>query len=315
MNKKITVIGGGTGLSVILRGLKHLEHVDLRAIVTVADDGGSTGRLRQQYQIPAMGDMRKILLALSTEEGLFNSLMDFRFDGNEDVGGHSLGNLILTAMAQITGSFGEAVSALCKVMNVKGEIIPATGELVALYALMDDGVIVKGEHNIPEYHHHIQEVFYDHEVKASERAMDVIEDADLIVFGLGSLYTSILPNLVIPEIREAIKKSKAKKVYICNAMSQGGETDAYGVEDHVEAIHAHMDGDVVDVVIVNTTQIPEQTLENYAKEGSFIVELKQYEHQYQVILEELLDLSQPLVRHDEAKLANLIDDLLKVSCM
>lgn len=304
---KITVIGGGTGLSVILRGLKHLENVELRAVVTVADDGGSTGRLREKYQMPAMGDIRNVMLALGNEEGLFSTLMNYRFDGYDDVGGHSLGNLILTALTQITGNFNEAIASICKVLNVQGEIIPATNEIVSLYALMDDGVIVRGEHNIPEYQHYINKVFYDHEVKANQRAKEVIEDADLIIFGIGSLYTSIMPNLIIEELREAICNSKALKVYICNAMSQSGETDNFSVEDHVEAIHKHLGKNVITHVLVNTLDIPQDILEKYQGEHAHTVCLREQHHDYTVIAKNFLDLSAGNVRHDAFKICKEIE--------
>lgn len=311
--KKITVIGGGTGLSVILRGLKHLDNVDLRAVVTVADDGGSTGRLRHQYNIPAMGDLRNVILAMSKEEGLFNSLMNFRFEGEEDVGGHNLGNLILTALTKISGNFNEAIASVCKFLNVQGEIIPATNEVISLYAMMDDGVVVKGEHNIPEYQHHIERVFYDHDVRANVRAVEVIEDADLILLGIGSLYTSILPNLIIQEIRQAMVNAKGKIVYICNAMSQGGETDHYGVEDHVNAIHEHLHAEVIDTVIVNKSVVPQYILDKYLKEGSHMICLRETTHSYRIIEEYLLDVSKGLVRHNEMVLAEIIKEMLKES--
>lgn len=303
---KITVIGGGTGLSVILRGLKHLENADLRVIVTVADDGGSTGRLREKYKMPAMGDIRNVMLAMGSEDGLFSSLMNYRFDGYDDVGGHNLGNLILTALTQITGNFNEAIASICKVLNVTGEIIPATNEIVTLYALMDDGVIVRGEHNIPEYHHYIDKVFYDHDVQANQRAKEVIEDADIIIFGIGSLYTSIMPNLIIDDLKKAICNSKAKKIYVCNAMSQSGETDNFSMEDHVEAIHKHLGKRVITHVLFNTLEIPREILEKYEGEHSHMVLLKEQNHDYEVIAKNLVNLSAGNVRHDADKICEEI---------
>lgn len=295
---KITVIGGGTGLSVILRGLIHLEDADIRSIVTVADDGGSTGRLREKYKMPAMGDIRNVMLAMGSEESLFSTLMNYRFEGSDDVGGHNLGNLILTALTQITGNFNEAIASICKVLNVRGEIIPATNEIVSLYALMDDGVVVCGEHNIPEYQHYIDKVFYDHDVKANQRAIEVIEDADVIVFGIGSLYTSIMPNLIINELREAICKSSAKKIYVCNAMSQSGETDGFSVENHVEAIHKHLGKNVITHVLVNTLEIPKDILVKYEGEHAHVIKMESNEHEYKVIAKNFLDLSAGNVRHN-----------------
>lgn len=308
---KVTVIGGGTGLSVILKGLVKLDEFDVRAIVTVADDGGSTGRLREHYQMPAMGDIRNVMLAMGSDEGLFSQLMNYRFTGSEDVGGHNLGNLILTALTQITGNFNEAISSICKVLNVKGEIIPATSEIISLYAEMDDGVIVRGEHNIPEYRHYIDHVYYDHDVKATKRAVEVINDADVIIFGLGSLYTSIIPNLIISDIRKAINESSAKMVYVCNAMSQGGETDNYSVEDHVRAIHKHLGSEKITHVLVNDTMIPKDILEKYEGEHAHMIRLKESEHPYQVIEGNYLDLSKGNVRHDSDVLAREILRVVK----
>ena len=308
---KVTVIGGGTGLSVILKGLVKLEEFDVRSIVTVADDGGSTGRLREHYQMPAMGDIRNVMLAMGSDEGLFSQLMNYRFSGSEDVGGHNLGNLILTALTQITGNFNEAISSICKVLNVKGEIIPATSEIITLFAEMDDGVIVRGEHNIPEYRHYIDHVYYDHEVIATERAVEVIKDADVIVFGLGSLYTSIIPNLIIKEIREAVVASNAKMIYVCNAMSQGGETDNYSVEDHVRAIHKHLGCDKISHVLVNNTEIPVEILKKYEGEYAHMIELKETEHDYEVIQGSYLDLSKGNVRHNSDVIAHEILRIVK----
>lgn len=307
--KKITVIGGGTGLSVIMRGLKQIADVRLSAIVTVADDGGSTGRLREQYKMPAMGDIRNVMLAMGSEDGLFNTLMNYRFDGADDVGGHNLGNLILTALTQITGNFNEAIASICKVLNVKGEIIPATNEIVTLYARMDDGVIVCGEHNIPEYMHHIEEVFYDHKVEANDRAIKAIEEADVLILGIGSLYTSIIPNLIIDKLKAAIIAKKCPIIYICNAMSQGGETDNYSVEDHVRALHYHLGKDAITHVLVNNTNIPQAILEKYEGEHSHAILMNEHVHSYQTIEKNFLDLSLGNVRHNPKIIA---DEIIKI---
>lgn len=308
---KVTVIGGGHGLSVILKGLVKYDDFDVRAVVTVADDGGSTGRLRKRYKLPAMGDIRNVMLAMGSEEGLFAKLMDYRFDGNEDVGGHNLGNLILTALSDITGNFNEAISSISKILNVKGEIIPSTTETINLYAQMDDGVIVRGESNIPEYKHYIDHVFYDHDVEATQRAIQVIEDADVIIFGLGSLYTSIIPNLIIEDLRKAIVNSDAKMIYVCNAMSQGGETDNFSVEDHVEAIEKHLKAQKINYVLVNTTPIPKDIMMKYEGEYAHTIKLREKEHVYKVIEGNYLDLSQGNVRHDSDVIAEVIHTICK----
>lgn len=310
--KNITVIGGGTGLSVILRGLKQIEDVHISAIVTVADDGGSTGRLRRQFHIPAMGDIRNVMVALAEEETLFSHLMNYRFDGEDsDIGGHNLGNLILTALSEENGNFMDAIAAISKVLNVKGDIIPATTQVITLFAKMIDGTIVRGESNIPNFDNRIQQVYYEEEVIATPQAIQALANADLIVIGIGSLYTSVIPNLIINGITDAIKSSKAKCVYFCNAMTQPGETDNYSLEDHVEAIEAHSYKGIIQTVFAYEDEISEEILSRYNLEGSTPVLMRENEHEYDVIEEELLNFNGNLIRHDPDKIRDLLTKYLK----
>lgn len=310
--KNITVIGGGTGLSVILRGLKQIEDVHISAIVTVADDGGSTGRLRQQFHIPAMGDIRNVMVALAEEETLFSHLMNYRFDGEDsDIGGHNLGNLILTALSEENGNFMDAIAAISKVLNVKGDIIPATTQVITLFAKMIDGTIVRGESNIPNFDNRIQKVYYEEEVIATPQAIQALADADLIVIGIGSLYTSVIPNLIIEGITDAIRSSKAKCVYFCNAMTQPGETDNYSLEDHVEAIEAHSYKGIIQTVFAYEDDISDEILSRYNLEGSTPVLMRENEHDYDVIEEELLNFNGKLIRHDPDKIRDLLTEYLK----
>lgn len=312
-NKNIVVIGGGHGQSLICRGIKNIENVNISAIVTVADDGGSTGRLRRQFHIPAMGDIRNVMISLAESESIMSALMDYRFedpDGMEkDIQGHNLGNLILTALTQQTGSFLEAIQEVGQVLNVKGKIIPATTEVISLYARMEDGVVVKGEANIPDISNHIQRVFYDKEVEATPEAIQAIDEADLIIYGIGSVYTSILPNVIIPEIKEALHRSKAYKVYFCNAMTQPGETDGYFMEDHVNALLTH--GAAVDAVVVANDEIPFQNIANYQQEGSIPVRIKYEKHDYAVHNYNLLSFEKGLIRHDASKVNHVVQELMK----
>ena len=308
--KKVVVIGGGTGSSVILRGFKLLTNIKLTAIVTVADDGGSTGRLRKQYQIPAMGDIRNVMVALAESESLLGPLMDYRFEGDNDVGGHNLGNLMLTALTQTTGNFMEAIQKLCKVLKVKGSIIPSTTQIVTLIAKMDDGTIVRGESNIPKMLNRISTVFYQEEVTASKEAIKAIQEADYIVYGVGSLYTSIIPNLIIPEIRKAIIQSKAKKIYFCNAMSQPGETDGYTLEDHVDAIIKHASNRAIDLVVAYNDVLFEDTLQRYYQKGSMPILIANQKHDYQLIKKELLKFDDGFIRHDSLKLKEAFEDIM-----
>ncbi len=309
--KKIVVIGGGHGQSTILRAIKHLDEFDITAIVTVADDGGSTGRLIRKFHIPAMGDIRNVMVSLAQDETMFRELMEYRFEDpnntEEDVLGHSLGNLILTALTEQCGSFMKAVSLTSEVLNVKGQIIPATTQIIQLYAKMDDGVIVKGEANIPNVDNHIYKVFYQDEVKATPEAVQAILEADFVVYGIGSVYTSILPNVIIPGIQKALKETKAKRFYICNAMSQPGETDGYSVEDHVKALQDH--GAIVDSVVVATEEIPSAVLERYLKMGSTPVYLEKCEHDYEVVKVPLLMFDGGVVRHNYQKIEQAFVEL------
>lgn len=315
-NKKVVVLGGGHGQSAILRGIKHIPDIDITAVVTVADDGGSTGRLRQFFNMPAMGDIRGVLIALAESETLLGTLMDYRFETNEavenpeqDVLGHNLGNLILVALTQSCGNFVEGIEILSKVLNVKGKIIPSTSQVITLFAIMEDGTIVKGETNIPKIQNRIRKVFYQEKVRASEKAVQAILEADLIIYGIGSVYTSILPNVIIPEIKEALEQTKAKRIYMCNAMTQPGETTNYAMEDHVDALLDH--GATIDQVVIASDIIPSKIVERYELEGSVQVKCVRNSHPYEIVQAELLDFSNNLVRHDSMKIKNVVEKLLK----
>ncbi|NMB18262.1 MAG: uridine diphosphate-N-acetylglucosamine-binding protein YvcK [Erysipelothrix sp.] len=310
---RVTVIGGGKGQSVILRGLKNIEGLDIKAIVSVSDDGGSTGRLRNEFNLPAMGDIRNVMLALSSSETLLSHIMNFRFDelDSETLGGHNLGNLILTALTKKTGSFMEAVGSVSKILKVEGEIIPASLQELTLLARMEDGTIVRGESNIPVFSNHIKEVFYDVEVKATEEAVNAIVNSDIIIFGVGSLYTSILPNIIIPEIRRALAFTKAKKVYYCNVMTQPGETDNYNGEDHVNAILKHMMSPI-DYVIVDNNEFHSDILENYKEEDSRLVRFEEDVHPYRIMYDDLVSIQDGLIRHDHKKIQKNFEKLLEV---
>ena len=312
MNKKnVVVIGGGTGQATLLRGLKLLGHIHLTAIVTVADDGGSTGRLRRAFHIPAMGDIRNVMISMAESETMLSKLMEYRFEGAADneMYGHNLGNLILTALTDRSGNFMEAITAISKVLNVKGDIVPSTLQVITLFAQMVDGTIVRGESNIPKSGNRIQKVFYQEKVRASRQAIDAIRAADLIIYGVGSLYTSICPNLIIEDIAEELKLSKAKKIYVCNAMTQPGETDDYSMEEHVDAIIRHSGVDI-DLVIKANDVIPPEVIDRYTNMGSSVVAMMEEDHPYPVILTNLLDFSNGLVRHDPLKVRDLIDEIV-----
>ncbi|MBP3871067.1 MAG: uridine diphosphate-N-acetylglucosamine-binding protein YvcK [Faecalicoccus sp.] len=311
--KNVVVIGGGTGLSSMLSGMKKLKDVNITAVVTVADDGGSTGRIRDIYNIPAVGDIRHVLCAMAQDDDdhLFSDLMNYRFEGSEDIGGHNLGNLIFLALMNTTGSFIGAIRAISRVLKVDGKIVPSTLDVVTLYAMMEDGTLVRGESNIPEVNNSIDHVFYQQNVTPYQPAVDAIKNADLILYGIGSLYTSIMPNLIIKEISQAIKENSCPHIYFCNAMSQPGETDGYSVEDHVSAIEKHSFDNAVDMVVVNESYIPKSILERYAKMGSVPIKLSKDSHPYEVWKRSLIYFDQNgRVRHDPDAVKVTVEEIL-----
>lgn len=311
--KNVVVIGGGTGLSSMLAGMKSLKDVNLTAIVTVADDGGSTGRLRDVYDVPAVGDIRHVLTAMADTdaEDLFRSLLEYRFAGTEDVGGHQLGNLIFLALMDITGSFIGAIQAVSKILKVKGTILPSTLDSAILYALMKDGTLVRGEKNIPTQENSIEKVFYQQSITPYADAVAAIENADLIIYGLGSLYTSIMPNLIIKEISEAIYNNPCRRIYFCNAMSQPGETDGYSVEDHIRAIERHSFKNPVDLVVVNKAPLSEPTRIRYEAMHSRPVALRETDHTYEILERDLICTDENgRVRHDPKAVASVVQEIL-----
>jgi len=308
--KNVVVIGGGHGLSTILGGLKQINDINIAAIVTVADDGGSTGRLRTRYTIPAMGDIRNVMLSLSNSKELMRELMNYRFEGedNMDIAGHSLGNLILTALTNMTGSFDDAIKEMSEVLKVQGKIIPSTLESVSLFARMEDDTIVKGEANIPKRFEKVKKVFYDHDVLAHKDAIEAIEKADYIIYSIGSLYTSVLPNLIISGIRDAVIVSRATKIYFANSMTQSNETPNYDIKDHVDALMRH--GIDTDLIIHHNNEIPLDILKKYECEGA--IEVKNNHNTSQEVIEsDLLDFSKGLVRHDKNKIRDCLRKVLK----
>lgn len=312
--KNIVVIGGGTGLSSMMMGMKKIKNVNLTAIVTVADDGGSTGRIRDVYHVPAMGDIRHVLCAMSLEENetLFTELMNYRFEGDEDIGGHSLGNLIFLALMDTTGSFMGAIQSISRILNVKGKILPSTLDVVTLYALMQDGTLVRGEKNIPTVSNHIDKVFYQQHITPYPQAIEAIENADLIIYGIGSLYTSVIPNLIIEEISQAIYENPCPKVYFCNAMTQPGETDGYTLQDHVRALEKHSFKNPVDVAVFNESVIPDFVRENYEAEGSYPVKLEKETENYTVIRRNLIYLDEKgRIRHNPDAVQKVVEEILE----
>jgi len=307
---KLVAIGGGTGLSNLLRGLKNYS-ANITAIVTVADDGGSSGRLRREHGVLPPGDIRNCLAALADEEKLVTELFQYRFTTGEGLEGHSFGNLFLTAMSEITGDLEKAVTASSKVLAVRGRVLPATLEDVVLWAKLADGRYIEGESNIPEARGEIVEIgCHPPNPKALPQAVTDLNDADCIIIGPGSLYTSIIPNLLVPEIREAISKRQVPCIYVCNIMNQSGETDGYSVADHVRAIDRIMGIRLFDLVLVQKQPPSDRSLQHYQANGSQYTDLDReglVELNCPILLANvMIENSNGSIKHDSDKLAGVL---------
>jgi uncharacterized cofD-like protein len=310
---RIVIIGGGTGLPVLLRGLKQYP-VDITAIVTVADDGGSSGRLREDLHIPPPGDIRNVLAALSDVEPLVEEMFQHRFKTTNELSGHSLGNLILAAMTSITGNFVHAIQEMSKVLNVRGKVLPAANQSVILHAEFEDGTTVSGESKIPYSGKKIQRVFLTPgDIQPLPESIQAIRQADLIIIGPGSLYTSILPNLLVPRLGDEVCHAPARKVYICNLMTQAGETHGYTASDHVKAIYDHMKCAFIDTILVNNEEIPPDVQLRYNEElaDPVLYDLPcLYKLGLDVVHADIAIQENRALRHDPKKVANILYNLL-----
>ena len=304
---RIVVIGGGTGLSTVLRGLKQ-HPFDITAIVTVADDGGSSGRLRDDYDIPPPGDVRNVIAALSDVEPLVEQMFQFRFSQSNDLGGHSLGNLMLTALTEITGDFNHAIAEMSKVLNVHGKVVPAANKKVTLHAELTDGTVITGESKIPSGQAPIHRVYLEPDnVKPLPAAIHAIERADYILIGPGSLYTSIIPNLLVKGIGQAVVRANGEKIYISNLMTQLGETLNYTASQHIEAIHRHVGEPFIQSMIINGKELPSTIYKHYREENAEPVrfDLDIIEQMgIKIIKKEIAIIQNGVVRHDAKNLAD-----------
>ena len=317
---RAVAIGGGTGLSTLLRGLKHYVArrrqesgrypiSDLAAIVTVTDDGGSSGRLRREYRVLPPGDIRNCMVALSQDEALLGRLFQYRFHSGRGLRGHSFGNLFLTALSHVTGDFNEAVRVSGKVLAIRGRIFPATIENVTLEAVLADGQVVSGETRIAKSKEKIRKLRLDpRRVRPLPEVLEAIRQADLILIGPGSLYTSILPNLLVSGVAEAIGTSSATRVYIANLMTQPGETSGYSLSEHISAIYEHTGRKLFDWVIASNQPVPREVADLYRKQGAEPVGVDLPELQrmgLRCLLDHLLDV-EGLVRHNSERLSRLL---------
>lgn len=304
--KKVVVLGGGHGLSVLLKGLK-LFPLDITAIVSVADDGSSTGILRNEFNIPAVGDLRNVLVSLSESEPILEELLQYRFKTNSDLNNHAIGNLLLTALFDITGNLSNSLDALSKVLKIKGRVLPFTEDKATLVAETDNGEKIIGESNITKAGKIIKNLYYKDEIKVSTSVLDAVSSADYIIFGIGSLYTSILPNVINAEMKKALINSKAKKIYVCNIMTEHGETDNFSVSDCVKVINKYICENFIDVVLANELDIPDDIKKRYYNLESskpILIDMKELEKMnLKVISDKLAITKNNTVVHDSLKTA------------
>lgn len=312
----LVVIGGGSGLAVLLRGLKHwMDAPDrLTAVVTVADDGGSSGRLRREFGVLPPGDIRNCIVALADDEDLLARLFQYRFANGGDLAGHSFGNLFLTALTGITGDFYKAILTAESILSVRGRILPATLTDIRLRGIGLSGRIYEGESAVGQSGERLKALeLLPASIPAFPQSMEALEQTDLILLGPGSLYTSVLPNLLIPGIRVATRRSKAKVVLVLNLMTQPGETDHMSALDHLDAIEQHAGEKLVDCALINSTQPSPVLLEHYAETGSQLVQANReaFARRGVKLIERDLLAEGPLIRHDPTKLSRAIMELLE----
>jgi len=302
---KVVVLGGGTGSSTLLRGLK-LFPLDITAVISVADDGRSTGKLRKEFNTVGVGDIRQVITALSDTEPVMEKLMNYRFNTTSDLNGHAVGNLILTALANMNGNLSTGIESLSKVFNLKGKVLPLTEDYVTLKAKMKDNSIIEGEHNITESHKGIKEITYKEKVTTNHLVIDAIKDADLIILSMGSLYTSLIPNLIPNDIKKTIKEAKAKVMYVCNMMTQPGETDNFTASDHIKVLNKYLKRNV-DIIICNDGEISQDIIDKYKvnEQKDKVIfdkdELKKLK--IKIIHNNYVDVSTGMIRHKVDRLA------------
>lgn len=309
MKKKIVVFGGGTGLSSLLKGLKDFP-VDITSVITVSDDGRSTGKLREEFLTPAVGDIRKVLSNLSELPEEIKNIMEYRFETYSDLDGHPLGNLVLTAMLNKTRNLKTSIQYLSKLLDVKHKVLPLSEDYLTLMGETTTGEIIEGENNLTKSKKTYKRIFYKEIPHVEKDVLKSIKEADLIILSMGSLYTSILPHLLCKEVVNEINKSKAKVMYLCNAMTQPGETDNFGVSDHVKVLEQYLGENTIDVVIASNTKINPKILEKYEveeqKDPVIIDYEKLKEMKIELIEENLLTIVDETIRHNSLKLSSIV---------
>ncbi|MDD6652600.1 MAG: uridine diphosphate-N-acetylglucosamine-binding protein YvcK [Clostridium sp.] len=310
MDKNIVVLGGGTGQSVLLRGLKRFPF-NITAVVSVSDDGKSSGKIRQELNVPAVGDIRSVLISLSETEDVVEKMINYRFKSNGDLDGHSLGNLLLAGLTDIYGNLSNAVLQISKILNLKGEVLPLTDDNVVLMGKMSDGSVIEGEHNITLSDKKIEKIYYKVNPKVNKSVIKRIKDADAIILSMGSVYTSIIPHLLCKEIIKAIDSSDAKIMYVCNVMTQPGETDGFTASDHINLLNSYLGKRKIDTVITNSKKVSKKTQKIYETlEQKDLVKIDSKNINIEHINKPLIKIENDKIRHDNMKLALEIMNIL-----
>ncbi|MDR3049033.1 MAG: YvcK family protein [Elusimicrobiota bacterium] len=305
----ITALGGGTGLSTLLRGLKKFDY-NLTAIVNVSDDGGSSGKIRNELGVLPPGDIRNCLTALSEEESLMSKLFQYRFPQKGSLAGHSFGNLFLTAMSAISGGFDNAIASCAQVLAIRGRVLPVTLSNVVIEAELEDGRQIVGESRVSKSDKKINKIIlFPSEPPAAPKVLKVLKESDIIIFGPGSLYTSVIVNFLVDGVIGAIKSSNAYKIYIANIMTQPGETNGYTLFDHIEAVEKHSYKGIIDCVLANSAPIPKKLLSRYKKSGAQTVKIDKI--QIKNIVKGNLFSDNLYARHDGDKLAKAVNTIIR----
>ena len=310
MHKKVVVFGGGTGISYLLKGLKDFP-IDITAVITVSDNGRSTGRLREEFHTPAVGDIRKVITSLSSIEESIKKMMSYRFSTTSDLDGHALGNLILTAMLDITGSLKESIASLSKLLDVRHTVLPISEDpSLTLMGKDKDGNIIEGEEQITTANRQFEKIYYKKEPKVLPEVLTAIKEADLIIFSMGSLYTSVLPNVICKEVQAALEETKAPLMYTCNVVTQPGETDGFTVSDHIKLLNKYLHKKKIDAVIASNTKIDKKIAEKYSTaEQKEPVKIDYQELEkvgVELIEDDLIIVEDNILRHNSLKLSSLI---------
>ena len=309
--KKVVIFGGGTGTSYVLKGLKYFP-IDITAVISVSDNGSSAGRLRKEFSIPAVGDIRKVLSNLSTLPDEVRDVMEYRLSTYSDLNGHAIGNLLLTSLLRETGSLKKSIEYLSKILRVEHRVLPISEDCLTLMGETVDGRIIEGEEEITMANARYERFFYKEDPHILPEVFEAVAEADLIILSMGSLYTSVMPHLISEEIVKAINsaKEKSKVMYICNAMTQPGETDGFGVTDHVDALEKYLGKDTIDVVITSNTVLNDEILEKYKCEEQKDSVVIDYDNiarrKFEMLESDLLTTSDGTIKHNSLKLSSII---------